>query len=167
MVSQRATELRAAFDGGSIASVVLVAADLNSALGVLYARLELLEAVTSDDAGRDLWTHPMMDLMRSQVRTLVEDGIAYASRHSEGWRVVQQLRHLAVTLAAEAKVARDIVDQARASDGPSDGIMIDHLDPSQRIANIIDRSSPGLLTRCRKRRPWRRAWRSERRRELP
>lgn len=27
----------------------------------------------NDDPGRDLWTHPMMELMRSQLRALLED----------------------------------------------------------------------------------------------
>jgi hypothetical protein len=171
VVSQRIAELRAAFHTDSIASVVLTAADLNSALGVLYARLELLEAVTNDDAGRDLWTHPMMELMRSQLRALLEEGTAYASRHSEGWRVLQQLRNIAVTLAAETKIATQVVDGAHASDGrTSDGdradVMEDRPGPRQRVAVILDISR--LRTRCRKRRPWRRlAWQRSRRLELP
>jgi hypothetical protein len=81
VVSQCMAELRTAFGTDSIPWVVLTAASLNSALGVLYARLELLEVVTNDQASRELWTHPMMELMRSQLRALLEDGTAYASRH--------------------------------------------------------------------------------------
>jgi hypothetical protein len=141
-VSQRRVELRAALATDSIPSVVLAAADLNSALGVLYARLELLEAVTNDDAGRDLWTHPMMELMRSQMRTLLEDGIAYVSRHPEGGRVLEQLRHLAVTLAAEAKVAKGIAGESLS-------------EPGQCVAVTVDRPNARLQARCRMRRPWR------------
>jgi len=89
VVSQRMAELRAAFDAKPIPYVVLAAADLNSALDVLYARLELLEVITNDDAGRDLWTHPMMEVMRSQLRGLLDDGTAYALRHPEDWRAVR------------------------------------------------------------------------------
>ena len=167
VISQRAAELRASFASDSLASVVLAAADLNSALGVLYARLELLEVVTNDDAGRDLWAHPMMELMRSQLRAVLEDGTAYASGHLEGWRVRQQLRHLAVTLAAEAKVAKEIIGAAPAPDGDPGNIIVAHPEPGQRIAVTIARSGAGRLTRCRMRRPWRRAWRPERRRDLP
>jgi hypothetical protein len=159
MVSKRIAELRAAFDTKPIASVVLTAADLNSALSILYARLELLEAVTNDDAGRDLWTLPMMEVMRSQLRTLLQDGTAYASRHPEGWRVVQQLHHLAVTLAAETKIAKQVASSAHApdahsGDGPAGEIIGDHLEPRQRVMVILDPSRP--RTRCRMRRPWRR-----------
>jgi hypothetical protein len=151
-VSQRRVELRAALATDSIPSVVLAAADLNSALGVLYARLELLEAVTNDDAGRDLWTHPMMELMRSQMRTLLEDGIAYVSRHPEGGRVLEQLRHLAVTLAAEAKVAKGIVGETLP-------------EPGQCVTVVVDRPGAGLRARCRMRRPWRRPARHPDRRD--
>jgi hypothetical protein len=171
VVSQCMAELRAAFDAKPVPFVVLVAADLNSALGVLYARLELLEVVTNDDAGRELWTHPMMELMRSQLRALLEHGTVYASRHPDDCRVLQQLRHLAVTLAAEAKVRRQVVGDTRMPDGHTgDGhtgdMMGDHLGPGQRVAVILDPS--GLRIRCRMRRPWRRpAWRRGRRLELP
>lgn len=171
VVSQRMAELRAAFDSKDIPFIVLVAADLNSALGVLYSRLELLEVVTNDDAGRDLWTHPMMELMRSQLRALLKHGTAYALRHPEDGRVPQQLRHLAVTLVAEAKVRKQVVGDARIPDGHTGDehtgdMMGDHPEPRQRVAVILDPS--GLRIRCRMRRPWRRpAWRRGRRLELP
>lgn len=171
VVSQRMAELRAALDAGPIPFVVLAAADLNSALGVLYARLELLEVITNDDAGRDLWTHPMMELMRSQLRALLEHGTAYASRHPEDWRVPQQMRHLAVTLAAEAKVRRQVVGDApipgsHTGDGHTGDMMGDRPGPGQCVAVILDPS--GLRVRCRARRPWRRpAWRRSRRLVLP
>lgn len=171
VVSQRMAELRAALDAGPIPFVVLAAADLNSALGVLYARLELLEVTTNDDAGRDLWTHPMMELMRSQLRALLEHGTAYATRHPEDWRVPQQMRYLAVTLAAEAKVRRQVVGDASMPDGHTgDGhtgdMMGDRPGPGQCVAVILDPSGPRV--RCRARRPWRRpASRRSRRLVLP
>lgn len=171
VVSQCMAELRAAFGTDSIPWVVLTAADLNSALGVLYARLELLKVVTNDDAGRELWTHPMMELMRSQLRALLEDGTAYASRHPENWQVRQQLRHLSVTLAAELKIAREVVGSTRTSDGRTgDGhmgdSMGDHPGARQRFVVILDPTR--LRTRCGMHRPWRRhAWRRDRRLELP
>lgn len=146
VVSQSMAELRAAFGTDSIPWVVLTAAGLTCALGVLYARLGLLEAVTNDHAGRELWTHPMMELMRSQLRVLLEEGTAYASRPPKNWHVLQQLRHLSDTLAAESKIVREVVGSAHTSD----------VDPSR------------LRTRCHMRRPWRRhAWRRDRRLELP
>jgi hypothetical protein len=132
VVSQRMAELRAAFDAKPIPYVVLAAADLNSALDVLYARLELLEVITNDDAGRDLWTHPMMEVMRSQLRALLGDGTAYALRHPEDWRAVRQLRRLAITLAADAKLAREVVGGARTSDEPAGDITAGRTDPGQR-----------------------------------
>ena len=168
VVSQRMAELRVAFDTTSIPFVVLAVADLSSALGVLYARLELLEVVTNDDAGRDLWAHPMMGLMRSQLRALLQDGEAYASRHPEDWRVLQQLREVALTLDNEEQLASEIAGNARSSDEHTGDTMDDHASPGPRIAIIADQSSVGLATRCRMRRPWRRqAWRRPRRGEPP
>ena len=170
VVSQRMAELRAAFGTDSTPWIVLTAASLNSALGVLYARLELLKVVTNDHAGRELWTHPMMELMRSQLRALLEDGTAYASRPPKNWHILQQLRHLSDTLAAESKIAREVVGSTHTSDGRTgDGhtrdSMGDHPGPRQRFVVIVDPTRP--RTRCRMHRPWRHAWRRDRRLELP
>jgi hypothetical protein len=67
----------------------------------------------------------MMELMRSQLRALLEEGIAYALRHPEDGRVVEQLRHLGLTLAAEAKVAEGIVGEPRPEPGPYVAVIVD------------------------------------------
>src|SRR5262249_41920257 len=85
-VSQRMAELRATFEASPLSAVVFAAADLNCAWGVLNARLEMLAAVTNDEAGQQLWTLPAMQLLRDRLRSLLHDGAAYLSRHlDDGW----------------------------------------------------------------------------------
>jgi hypothetical protein len=178
VISERMAALRAALATDSIPRVVLAAADLNSALGVLYARLELLEVVTNDDAGRELWTHPMMGLMRSQLRALLEEGTAYASGHPQDWRVLQQLRHLAVTLEADTRIATETAGGAStagrpAGDERTGDIMSVYPGPGRHtvggLAPIgVVLALPGLRIGCRMRRSWRRPTpRSNRRPEMP
>jgi hypothetical protein len=84
------------------ASAILAVAELNCAWALLEARLELLEAVTNDDAGRELWTLPAIAVAREASALLVQ-------LHQLAARLVTQERvAVAMQHGSHAKRGRDL-----------------------------------------------------------
>ncbi|HEX4422741.1 MAG TPA: hypothetical protein VH165_32725 [Kofleriaceae bacterium] len=88
------------------ASAVLAVADLNCVWALLEARLELLEAVTNDDAGRDLWTLPAIAIAREASRKVLALGARYERElGSDATALLVQLHQLAARLVEQERVA--------------------------------------------------------------
>jgi hypothetical protein len=88
------------------ASAILAVADLSCAWALLEARLELLEAVTNDDAGRELWTLPAIAVAREASRKVLALGARYERELvSDATALLVQLHQLAARLVAQERVA--------------------------------------------------------------
>jgi hypothetical protein len=133
VVLQRTEQLGAAFDAKPLSSVVSCAADLNSAWSVVHARLELLKAVTNDDAGRELRTLPTMRLVRERLDAVLRDGAAYVSRHpDDGWPMLMQLRQLEAKLISDEAVAATVTSAPSLSSQPVAVVVVARPDEPRR-----------------------------------
>jgi len=110
LIDARINDLQKALQHSAPASVVLAAGELDCAWNVLDARMHLVQLVTSDEAGCELWTLSALEQATARMHALLRSGAVYLAQHGlEAAQLLSQLRRLQSRLEVQER----LIAQAR------------------------------------------------------
>ena len=110
LIDAMINDFQKALQHSTPASVVLAAGELDCAWNVLDARMHLVQLVTSDEAGCELWTLSTLEQATDRMHALLRSGAVYLAQHGlEAAQLLSQLRRLQSRLEVQER----LIAQAR------------------------------------------------------